>query len=412
MRIKRILSLVLCIALTCLLLVGCTEDVIGSYLDIYDYEPEKVVKMEFDLYLIVGEATTAPAKTTVQDKINQYLNDKFDTTVNIKYLTADEYAEEVSAAVESSTASEIILKSEDKNNDGVEDALKVNAGKIVLVTGEDMMAEFVESGKLYNLSSFLTTNDFGKLNTSIPEVLVDAARDEFGALYCIPNNHVIGNYEYVCIKRDVALKHNYSDRTELRQIISDDDVAALRAVIGSENVEIVSGPYEMRDEKEAAGWICNIREYPEATAAEAFSSAFAIIPEATVFFDYNGDGKIDGGDFKDSDKDGKISDEEKKRPCLADINEVARRAMEVVYSINADSVLRNYLQYGIEGINYSIDAETGLVVYSNGEDTRYHMPLEYTGDIFMAKFIMNDYRGKSWTLDMYNNGKLQNGDAK
>lgn len=402
MRIKRILSLALCLVMACIALVGCGDTPIGDYLKHYDYEPEKIVNMDFDLYIIVGEGTDEMAKTTVNDKINQHLNDKFHTKLNIHYLTAAEYAEEVTKAVEGSAQSTHIIHDTENT--------RIKAGKIVLVTGEAMMASFVDSGKLYNLSDFLTTNDFGTLNTQIPEVLVDAARNDAGELYCIPNNHVIGEYEYVCINREAALKHNYSDRTELREIVSEEDIVELRNVIGVDNVEVVTGPYELRAEKEAAGWICNISKYPEADSAEAFSSAFAVIPEATVFFDVNEDGKIDVNDYKDADKNGSISEEEKALSCIADINEVARRAMEVVYSINADTVLRNYLQYGVEHTNYVV--VDGHVEYITLEDSKYYMPLEYTGDIFKANFIKVDYKNDSWTESMYNNGKAQNNDAK
>ena len=410
MRIKRIIALVLCLVMM-LALAGCGKDEIGAYLDVYKYEPEKTVNMEFDFYIIVGEGTTTRAMTTVKDKINQYLGDKYNTKLNINYISAAEYEAVANATVDASVSSDVILADKDENKDGIIDPLRVNAGKIVLVTGADMMNRFVGTGKLYNLSDFLTTNEFGTLNTSIPEVLIDAARGANGELFCIPNNHLIGHYEYVCINRAEALKHNYSDQTELRRFVSDEDITTLKSVIGDANVVVETGPYEMRAQKEAEGWICNIRQYPKATAEEAYKSAFAIIPETTVYFDANNDGLINDLDHKDYNRDKTITPG-KETGCLADKTEVARRAMEVVYAINSDSVLRNYLQYGIEGINYKCDAN-GTVVYEDGEDTRYHMPLEYTGDIFKAKFIETPYAGqKPWTAEMYINYMSQNNEAK
>ena len=418
MRIKRIVSLALCLVVVCLALVGCAETPIGDYLKNYDYEPEKIINMDFDLYIIVGDETDDNAKITVNDKINQYLGDKYNTRLNIKYLTASEYAAEVTSAVSGAEVKDYIISANKKGGyDANTENKRVYGGKIVLVNGADMMKSFTDSGNLYDLSEFLSNDEyvFGTLNTQIPEVLVDAARTDDGKLYCIPNNRVIGEYKYVLINREVALKYNYSDRTELLEIDTVEEAKEIETVIGSDNVKYnVTGAYEDKAAYEKDGWICNVQQYPQATPEFAFKSAFAIVPEAVVYYDYNGDGKFDDNDYVDADKDGKITAAEKANSCVADINVVAERAMEIVYSINADTTLRNYLQYGVEHTNYYLEevknadneVEYYTVKYVEEGENKYVMPLMFTGDVFKAHFF-----GSEWTPEIKLNGEAQNSDA-
>lgn len=426
MRIKRILALALCLIIACLSLVSCEEE-IGAYLENYDYTPEKVVNMEFDLYIIVGESTEANATTTVNEKINQALNDKYKTKLNIHYITAAEYEAEVNAAVTSSAQDSKYVR--DVENE------RVNVGKIVLVTGEAMMDGFLATDKLYDLSAFVYNDEykefFGTLKTQIPEDLMDAAKTEDGKLYAIPNNHVFGEYTYLVFNRAAAQKLNYVDTKnsvlrsfttledcgDLVNYLYDaendalyyDDGEKLYAVNfdgNNEEVEVapanlekvvreVKGPYEDQITYNNNGYVCNVSEYPVCTRAEAFSSAFAIIAESEVY------------NWTDADGNKQMSDAEKaSAELIATRNEVAKRAMQVIYSINSDVKVRNYLQYGVEGINYKYDDVTRQVTeYITDDRNTYYMDLKYTGDIFKAYFCTNAYNEDNvWTPEMYDNG--------
>lgn len=57
------------------------------------------------------------------------------------------------------------------------------------------------------------------------------------------------------------------------------------------------------------------------------------------------------------------------------------RAMEVITYFNTNSELRNLLQYGIENVNYTLDAN-GQVVYTN--TNKYWMDINKTGNTFIA----------------------------
>ena len=114
-------------------------------------------------------------------------------------------------------------------------------------------------------------------------------------------------------------------------------------------IKIVKGSYDMKAAIEAGDTnsrnICNIIKLPEATKADAFSGAFAI--------------------------NAKVKD--------------AERAMEVLYAINNDKTLHNYLQYGIPDTNYNFaedGKDAGIIVRSHDDTTSYIMNPRYTGDLF------------------------------
>lgn len=69
--------------------------------------------------------------------------------------------------------------------------------------------------------------------------------------------------------------------------------------------------------------------------------------------------------------------------------------IKVLTGLNTDAKLRNILQYGVEGVNYEIDEETGMLVrldhiVKNDDDTEtnygilYEMKIEKTGNCFIA----------------------------
>ena len=79
--------------------------------------------------------------------------------------------------------------------------------------------------------------------------------------------------------------------------------------------------------------------------------------------------------------------------------------MKIIYSINTDTYLRNLLQYGVMGTNYTVE-NGDIVRIAEGENV-YHMDLLHTGDIFKAEFCSEI----NWTKTAYDNGVAQNKDS-
>ncbi len=363
---KKIISLLLCIVLSGLMLVSCADDEIGSYLPNYDYTPPVVEDLTLNMYIITDDTTAKNAEDTVAQMINSYTTTEFHTALNVHYLTAVEYSEQIM----------------DKVN-----ATDNTAANIVLINSKAMFSELLNAGKLADLTGYLYTDKYGTLNVQIPEALLAGSAayyytyDEANAVYnlsdvknyVIPNNRVIGNYEYLVINKELATQTlNYSPE-KLAAYTSLEDAAELIAKIkeykGIEDVSayvrIESGMYEDKARIEAAGNVCNIASYPSVTPDVAFSSAFAI-----------------------------INREEK-------LNE---RAMEIIYAINTDTYLRNLLQYGVKGTNYSENIDTNEILRITEGDNCYSMNILYTGDAFKAQYCS----ALGWNKYAFDNGALQN----
>lgn len=351
---KKGIALILCLALFCTLLVGCNEDTIDQIKDYrkdYDYEPPVIEDVVLDMYVIADNVTEYAAQTVVR-QINQYTESVFKATLNIHYVPAASY------------------------NDTVMENL--DTADIVLINSKSMLDTLVMQDKLADLSSFVSTNQYGKLGVTIANALLDAARVGDN-LYCIPNNHLVTPYKYVRINKSVISgTYNYSE-PKLREVNTAEAVETLKEALAakgaeaatvSDNVVLFDGRYEDKATWEAQGWIVNVLSVPAANDEEAFTSAFGIIK--------------------------------------SDID--ADRSMQLIYAFTMDEYLHNLLQYGFKGTNYTeeVDAD-GNVYVTRIKDGRndYIMNPLYTGDIFGLSYCEE----LGITPAFKKNGALQNKDA-
>lgn len=187
---RKIICLLLCVAMCCILLVGCVDEPIGADLDDYDEyrKDDSRSKAVLDFY-IVSDTTNADTKSTITREINAYLKPLYNTELRIEFISASEYATKLQAGV---TAS----------GDARAD--------IVLITSKSMFdglyGSTVAENKLVALDKFLNSKDFGRLNSPdiIATALLDASTAPDGNKYVIPNNRVAGEYEYYLVSKDVA----------------------------------------------------------------------------------------------------------------------------------------------------------------------------------------------------------------
>ena len=77
--------------------------------------------------------------------------------------------------------------------------------------------------------------------------------------------------------------------------------------------------------------------------------------------------------------------------------------INVLTMLNTDPKLRNILQYGVEGVDYTINEDTGVLTRS--ADTLYKMDIEKTGNCFIA------HPEEGLPADYWENAKNQNNDA-
>ncbi len=356
---KKILCLILCLVFASFMLVSCGDDEIGKVPEHYPAPEPEIEEVSLNLYIIVDDATSDNAIQTVSRMIAQHTLTTYHTEVNVKYVSASEY-ENVALNAVSSTESD--------------------AANIVLVNSYEFMTKLVSTNKLENLSGYLQLPAYGTLNVKIPTTLLDACvwrvdKDGGELLYAIPNNHVIGEYQYLVIDREVAEQQLKYSLTKLQEYTSYDKTAELRLDMeeagynSEEYVYIQNGAHSLKAELEADNRnVCNIIQSPVVDLDEAYSSAFAIVDS--------------GNDVVDN------------------------RAMEIIYALNSDVELRNLLQYGVYGTNYTL-SDDGEILMVNDDANTYRMKLEYTGNIFVASYC--DEIG--WTAEIAKNGEKQNADS-
>lgn len=383
---KKIICILLCIAMCCFVLVGCADETIGADLDLEDYQyvPEVREAVELDFYIIVGEGTTDHAISTVERMINSRLADLYNTTLDIHYVTESEYVDTVVAAASAS--------GEDRAD-------------IVLIAGYDMFNTLYSNQSLVNLNAFYSSKEFGKLATNrmilSPLLQASVVQEQVGGKtvsvkYVVPNNHVVGSYEYIMVHRKMAEFLGYTlDDIDLMTSMDSEVLLALQQRVIDEStalteagynpdecvVHVAEAGYSLRNDYIANGYICNVASAPVVDAEEAHISSFGIV-------------KREGDDGS-----GKYT-------------EHYTRCMEVIYAINTDDGVRNLLQYGVENTNYFVDEDNSTsdgitVTLSTDESSVYNMSIIYTGPLFNAYYC--DALG--WNAEVEAAGRAQNSDS-
>jgi hypothetical protein len=342
------------------MLVSCDEDrVFGSYLPNYDdYEPEVDEKLTLNLYIITDDMTAENAKDTVALNINLYTTRNYNTELKVHYLTAAKYQSKVTEEVNASDA---------------------DSANIVLVNSFSMMQNLLKSDKLVDLSGYLKTDEYGPLNVNIAPALLESAKID-DKIFAIPNNHVVGEYEYLLIDKWANDEYKVVPPSLFNNDLGPADLEGFDALVAEleekitaagknpdDYIKTAKGPYEMQESLEADGkYECVVVKNPTVDASVVFSSAFAI---------------VDRGE---------------------DLNE---RAMEMIFAINMDKGLRDLLQYGVADINYRVEGDN--IVRIDTPTTNYKMNLIYTGNVFTASYSTEI----GWTKTAAENGKRQNMEA-
>lgn len=418
---KKIISLLLCLVFATLSLAGCGKDRIGEDLDdsMKGYEKERLTLN----FYIVGDTTNDNA--TVNARINNYTTKQFNTSLNIVYCNESDYEQTVIDALD---AAKTAIDSEATDEASL-NAIK-NKPDFFLINSAEMMQTLYEKGHLADLTEFFypeiyeskveiykelkekPTHKFHLelikkcegLHNQIAKSLMDASiiyettydeqtkKDVTNEKnYCVPNNRLIGSYTYLVIDKAAAREVYMGSDSKLSSFTPTNYGALVTAISEAKGISVdavkatyvrtIEGKYEDKAMYEANGFACNIVEYPQVAGIEAADS------------DANIPANVDNV-FNSAFAVGAYPDE----------YSVTDRAMEIIYALNTDNILHNYLQYGVQDTNYTIDAETGFVDYEQitNADNKYFMNPIYTGDMF--KLLPN----ASWTEADMTNAKNQN----
>lgn len=425
---KKIVSMLLCLVMTVLLLVSCGEEEIGAYRKNYTYVPPTVEEVTLEMYIVGDTRSDENAVTAVSRMIKQYTETTFKTSLNMHYLSAEDYRAEVdtvlaenekfaaayatlTTALSNVTGEDAVIDDELKAalpeieeavakigadaSSAKDTAIQTAVGKIVdaeviaalsgnrkidilLVNSAEMMNDLTAGEKLLELTDYYKMKEYGMLNTKITPLLLDASKCG-GKYYSVPNNRMTGSYDYLLMKESMGEKYNfgpllmasyksYEETEELRRAIINGEGISEENI--SDYVRVVNGTYADRFNYEEVGYICNTIAYHTPTYEDVYNgSALAISAGCT-------------------------------RP---------NRAMEIVYAINQDETLRNLLQYGVANVNYTL-SEGDTVTRITSQGNSYFMNPYYTGNIFNAYYSADDADGWNKVIAKY--AKVQNEDIE
>ena len=458
---KRFLPLILCLLMVLpLVLASCGNK--QADLEVETDEDGNVIASNTDnkamtitLYSIVGDRTTEEDIARIQKAINSYTESEFNTHVLCKFYKESEYdgviaekieqieaqiaekerlaaeakaaakaareAARAAAAAGQTTVAETTTEETTEvdetiiNSYGIEETVyPAEDGvqmDIFLVRGKDNFLKYVEDGIMTTLDEELSINA-KILKTYIHPTFFSAAKIG-SSTYGIPNNHLIGEYQYMLVDKELVDKYYYdpdgfNSIADLEEYLDDvikyePDVIPLmnepapRIVYFTSEPSIVGAAVPKNAKpgtKATPNNLLGVNEYMNSYKMMVkYKSAGAIAGE--------GANLDDGNRYAAAVVSGDITFPEKyedryyvsvyKYPeandnnvyggmyCISQYAANVSRCMEVLELLTTEPEIIDILAYGVEGVDYEID-EDGYVVKKN---TTYSMDLNYVGNQFM-----------------------------
>ena len=465
--------------LLCLLMVlpvilsGCSDEDDSETAGATSSSSKKA--MTVVLYSITNESTTEDAIAAVQDAINEVTEARFNTHVILRLYTADKYfsvieekvkqieertalEEKLAAAAKAAnkaakaagvtttpetTSDETTVETEETliNDIGLEKIVYPTAAEdqmdIFLVSGYERYYEYYQKEVMYALDEELSVNS-KLLRDYIYPTFLDAAKMG-GKTYAIPNNHMVGEYQFLLLNRELMDKYYY----DADDVFSITDIQGyLDTVIKYEPsyIPLVNTPesytYYAADGQEILGAFITNQALKTAKPTPKILFGVRQYRQFTSFIDsysqyITESDNVDNLKFAAAIVKGDASLAEKyeddyyvvlyKSPTFrtADVYESMyavstyaknpSRCMEIITALSTDAQLRNIFQYGVAGVHYEINEDTGLVDILSDD---YSMDSIYTGNQFLMwqNSSMSEkelqYSANNWEL-----AKLQNLDS-
>ncbi len=320
---------------------------------------------------------------------------------------------------------------------------------ILWIDSYERYLDFVEKEMLIRLDQELSGSS-KKLTEYINGELLTWAKWPTQGTYGIPNNVIIGEYTYLMVNKELAEKYSYNPE-ELTNLAKCSDFLAdvakyepgVAPVLGDLyptntyywTVDMTTGKVNSDKFCVLAGTTVNRTHDPKSNAnvlvgCNNIFKSTDYTDQLKTIQKYKDAGYI-VGDSANSDKyairmikgdaalEAEYGDEYQLNVleyprvgydevftnmfAVSAYTRSESRSMQIITYLNTNSDLRNVLQYGVEGVHYKLDEDTGRVVRLNQD---YLMNIESTGNVFMA------YPEEDMDLDVWEWGKKQNRDAK
>ena len=458
---KRFLPLFLCLLMVLpLVFASCGNK--QADLDVETDEDGNVIASNTDnkamtitLFSIVGDRTTEEDIARIQKAINNYTEAEFNTHVLCKFYKESEYdkviAEKIEA-IELQLEEEARLAAEAKaaakaakeaaraaaaaglttvaettteettevdqtiiNDYGLEETVYPAENgtqmDIFLVRGKDNFLQYVEDGVMTTLDEELSINA-KILKTYIHPTFFSAARVG-SSTYGIPNNHVVGEYQYMLVDKELVDKYYYDPDgfnaiADLEEYLDDiikyePDVIPLMnepaprieyftsspSLIGAavpKNAKpgTKATPNNLLGVNEFTNSYRMMIKYKEANAIAGSGAyigdgnryaAAVITGDVTTPEEYEDNYYVSVYKYPTATDENVYSG----MYCISSYAANVDRCMEVLELLTTEPEIINILAYGVRGVDYEIN-EDGLVSKLN---TTYSMNLNYVGNMFM-----------------------------
>lgn len=470
---KKLICLLLAMIMVLGMFVGCAEEDenIDPSTETADTQASKRVAMTLSLWLPTDDGTTEEAKELVEEAINKITQAKYDTAIELHLIPRSEYKETIDAKIEAvkkatadKKAAEEARRKELKNKgQKVEDTTEtepepeetlVNDLGITITAypevADTQLDIFFVSG-YENYSNYAYSNIAMALDgelTGASKIIKTYVHPTFLKViydygtFAIPNNHPVGEYEYLLINKELVDEYDYniSDLSSLMRcenFIIDignqgrDDVVPLLGPIEASGLVYWGEEFDT-DWSVFASQISAVTEYTDVVAPEfildnqMYTNTLKLNKKIQEL-GYCGDGTLkEGQKFAVGIVKGDISVLEQYEDeyyvsvytppmfqkddvygamfAVSEYTKNSSRAMEIITCINTDHEMRTVLQYGVEGIHWEYDdPETKETISIISDD--YKMELIETGNVFMT------YPGEGISMDFWEIYKTQNLEA-
>ena len=267
--------------------------------------------------------------------------------------------------------------------------IKADQFDLIYVADYDMLCSLVSAGRLRDLYSDLTGKEYRLIKKNMTEQFFNASI--LGtSIYAVPNCRVMANYKYLCVNKEKALSLNHTEN----MITTYASTANLRAGItqlGENFADYVKrnreGTYADRFTLAENGtwWVYSDQkeQRPIINQEDVFQSALAVTSYA----------------FVDDNRTAETDDDY----CPA---------IKILYEINTNPALHTILQYGVQGLTYSLKTinENGqkVTVVNKLTDNglTYQIDPKYTGNVFSIYPTEQEYENN---VQEYN--RRQNNDT-
>ncbi len=476
---KKLTTLLLAMMLALGSFTGCSsqateEDVEATA----DTEEAARISMTLSLWLPTSKNTTEEAIELAEAQINRLTQAKFDTAIELKAIpeadyqkTIDGELDRIAAAIiaeeeeaerkrkelKELKAQGIEVETEEETEEGETEPVEeetivnelgisvikypevgANQLDIFLVQGYDNYLRYIENEQIQQLDGELSGTS-KILKTYIYPTYLGLAN--VSGTYAIPNNHPVGEYEYLLVNKELVEQYDYNPK-DLSTLVKCTDFIK---DIASQNLDGVIPLLGEVDYKNIVFWGEDPSEFSLISSLLSNSSAYNVkaLPKSTFTqnayintlgmmkelgeLGYIGDGKVDEGEKfavgvvkGDGSVAAQYEDEYyvniHTKPMMTEddvygsmfavssYSKSLARSMEIITYLNTSSDIRTILQYGAQGVHWDYeDEDTKETITILSDD--YQMNIVNTGNVYMT------YPGEGLPMSHWDYAKQQNLDS-